>query len=162
MCRWDITDKKEMKKMFFLIMSIVCINFLNAQDAQICPCLIEDDNEALYALVVQQNYPLEINETGPITATAALISAGLAVYEALPDAKYALKVTSGGQIRYSKISSCQMALEKAYDLIQYGAEEVRIISEEWTFNGSCRNRTYNRNNLQDLKERRDNATHYGM
>lgn len=137
-----------------LVAFVVYFFAANAQDTQMCPCLMDND-DALNSLVEQRNNFTEFRSTGPITATAALAGVGLEAYKALPNASYVLKVTSGGEIRYASISSCQMALEKTYDLLLQSVEEVRIISEYPTVHGSCRNRTYTPKDIQDVKDRRD-------
>ncbi len=145
-----------MKKMLFIIALTACFGLLQAQDAQTCPCLMDNDIEALYAVAEQQDFSLEADVTiDPITAAAAIAKVGLEVYKAAPEASYYLKVTSGGEIAYAKISSCQLALEKTYDLLRLGVEEVRIISENPTLNGSCRNRSYTPRDLDEVKKRRD-------
>lgn len=160
MARWLITGGNEMKKLFLVI--AVCCGFAMTSNAQeLCPCEMENNADALLAVAMSRpsdDYiSADINSGIGITATAALIAVGLKVYESLPNATYAIKVEAGGEIRYSTVSSCQMALEKAYDILrQNGVEEVRIISEEFTFNGSCRNKSYYPSDLQDVKARRDN------
>lgn len=142
--------------MLFIIALTACFGLLQAQDAQTCPCLMDNDIEALYAVAEQQDFSLEADVTiDPITAAAAIAKVGLEVYKAAPEASYYLKVTSGGEIAYAKISSCQLALEKTYDLLRLGVEEVRIISENPTLNGSCRNRSYTPRDLDEVKKRRD-------
>ena len=128
---------------------------LHAQDTQICPCMIDDEIDALYAIAEQQNFSYDIEMSDAITATIALGKVGLEVYKAAPDASYYLKVTAGGEIRYAKISSCQLALEKTYDLLRLGVDEVRIISENPPLNGSCRNKSYTPRDLNEVKKRRD-------
>lgn len=145
-----------MKKGLLLIALTACLSLLHAQDAQTCPCLIDNDIDALYAVAEQHNFSFDVGMTiDPITATVALTKVGLDVYKAAPDASYYLKVTSGSEIAYAKISSCQLALEKTYDLLRLGVEEVRIISENPTLNGSCRNRSYTPRDLDEVKKRRD-------
>lgn len=144
-----------MKKMLFIIALTACFGLLHAQDAQTCPCLMDNDIDALYAVAEQHNFLFDVDLTDPITATAAIAKVGLEVYKAAPDASYYLKVTSGGEIAYAKISSCQLALEKTYDLLRLGVDEVRIISENPTLNGSCRNRSYTPRDLNEVKKRRD-------
>jgi len=74
----------------------------------------------------------------------------------VPDAQYYIKIVKNGDVAYAKVSGCQIALEKAYDaLYYYDADEVRIVSEYTTMNGSCRNRTYTYADLDDLRRRRD-------
>lgn len=133
------------------------VNLIQAQDAQKCPCLMDNDIDALYAVAEQNNFSFDFDVSdGGVTAAAALAKVGVEAYNSLPDAKYVLKVTAGGEIKYGKISSCQMALEKTYDLLRIsGVREVRIISEELTFNGSCRNRSYTPRDLDEVKKRRD-------
>ena len=65
-----------------------------------------------------------------------------------------IKVSSGGETRYSSVSSCQMALEKTYDLLLKNVDEVRIISEYPTLHESCRNRSYTPKELQDIKKQK--------
>lgn len=146
-----------MKKIALFAVALFAIFSLSqAQDNQKCPCLMDNDIDALYVVAAQQNYSFDIEKGDPVTATVALANVGVAVYDALPDAKYVLKVTAGGEIKYGKISSCQMALEKTYDLLRMdGVREVRIISEELTLNGSCRNRSYTPRDLNEVKKRRD-------
>jgi len=145
-----------MKKFVLILSAIICFNALSAQSTQFCTCIFENDNDALSALVEKQNhFIIDSYKQDPITATTALIACGLEVYQALPNASYVIKVTSGGETRYSSVSSCQMALEKTYDLLLKNVDEVRIISEYPTLHGSCRNRTYTPNDLQDVKNRRD-------
>jgi hypothetical protein len=86
----------------------------------------------------------------------AALNVNLDVNEMIPNASYYLKITKEGGSIYSPVSSCQMALEKAYDLLKdEKVEEVRIVSEYATMNGSCRNKTYTQGDLADLKKRRD-------
>ena len=141
--------------MLFIIALTACFGLLHAQDAQTCPCLMDNDIDALYAVAEQHNFLFDVDLTDPITATAAIAKVGLEVYKAAPDASYYLKVTSGGEIAYAKISSCQLALEKTYDLLRLGVDEVRIISENPTLNGSCLNRSYTPRDLNEVKKRRD-------
>ena len=140
-------------------MTLVAVSgMLRAQDTQTCPCLIDNDIDALYAVSVHQEFSFDIEMSDGITAEEALIQVALKVLDNIPDVfSYYIKVTAGGQIRYAKISSCQIALEKAYDLLQLGVDEVRIISDTWAsnVNVSCSNRSYTRNDLKDLKNRRD-------
>lgn len=144
-----------MKKTLIAIVLFACFGVMQAQDAQKCPCLMDNDMDALYA-VAEQNISLtNIDMADPITASIAIAKVGLEVYKAAPDASYYLKVTSGGEIMYAKISSCQLALEKTYDLLRLGVEEVRNISENPTMNGSCRNRSYTPRDLDEVKKRRD-------
>lgn len=128
---------------------------VKAQDNQKCPCLMDNDIDALYAVAEQYDLSFASDVSGVITASVAIAKVGLEVYKAAPDASYYLKVTSGGEIRYAKISSCQLALEKTYDLLRLGVEEVRIISENPTLNGSCRNKSYTPRDLEEVKKRRD-------
>ncbi len=145
-----------MKKIFLIATALFLgFNQMQAQDSQKCPCLIDNDIDALYAIVEQNDFSFDLEISGVITASAAIAKVGLEVYKAAPDASYYLKVTSGGEIRYAKISSCQLALEKTYDLLRLNVEEVRIISENPTLNGSCRNRSYTPNDLEEVKKRRD-------
>lgn len=144
-----------MKKTIIAILLFASYGITQAQDAQNCPCLIDNDIEALYAVVEQDFSFTNIDMIDPITASIAIAKVGLEVYKAAPDASYYLKVTSGGEIMYAKISSCQLALEKTYDLLRLGVEEVRIISENPTMNGSCRNRSYTPRDLDEVKKRRD-------
>lgn len=144
-----------MKKGLFLIALTACFGILHAQDAQTCPCLMDNDIDALYAVAEQQNQLFEIDMSDPITAAVAIAKVGLDAYNSAPNASYYLKVTSGGEIKYAQISSCQLALEKTYDLLRLGVEEVRIISENPTLNGSCRNRSYTPRDLDEVKKRRD-------
>lgn len=139
----------------FVLALFVGINTMQAQDSQKCPCLLDNDIDALYAVAEQYETSFDMDASGSITASVAIAKVGLAVYEAAPDASYYLKVTSGGEIRYAKITSCQLALEKTYDLLRLGVEEVRIISENLTMNGSCRNRSYTPRDLDEVKKRRD-------
>ena len=141
-----------MKKKLFIIVLTACFGIINAQT---CPCLIDNDIDALCAVSEQQNYSFDVNMSDPVTAAVAISKVGLDVYSSAPNASYYLKVTSGGEIRYAQISSCQLALEKTYDLLRLGVEEVRIISENPTLNGSCRNRTYTPRDLDEVKKRRD-------
>ena len=144
-----------MKKIFLLLTLVATFSMLRAQDAQTCPCFIDNDIDALYAMAEHQNFSFSINMADPITAAIAIAKVGLSAYEAVPEASYYLKVTAGGEIRYAKISSCQLALEKTYDLLRLGVDEVRIISENPTLNGSCRNRSYTPRDLNEVKKRRD-------
>ncbi len=149
-------QKIEMKKIALIAIALFTgLNMMQAQDSQKCPCLIENDIDALYAVAEQHNFSYNTEMSGVITASAAIVKVGLEVYKAAPDASYYLKVTSGGEIRYAKITSCQLALEKTYDLLRLGVEEVRIISENPTLNGSCRNRSYTPRDLDEVKKRRD-------
>lgn len=145
-----------MKKIFIAVILFASITMIRAQDMQQCPCLIDNSIDALCAIAEQQTFSFNNEISGPIiTASVALAKVGLEVYKAAPDASYYIKVTSGGEIRYAKISSCQLALEKTYDLLRLGVDEVRIISENPTMNGSCRNRTYTSRDLDEVKRRRD-------
>ena len=147
----------KMKKIALIAVAfLMSVSVIQAQDAQKCPCLMDNDFDALYAVAEQNNFSFDFDVSDGVTAAVALAKVGIEAYNALPDAKYVLKVTAGGEIKYGKISSCQMALEKTYDLLRIsGVQEVRIISEELTLNGSCRNRSYTPRDLNEVKKRRD-------
>ena len=150
--------KKKMMIMGLVSMLVLSATKTYAQGTEVCPCLMEDKIDALYAIAYAStdNENLELNLGGPVTATSALVSVGLEVYKSAPNASYYLKVTAGGEIAYGPVSSCQMALEKTYDLLQMdGVREVRIISENVTVHMSCANRTYTPSDLNDVKKRRD-------
>ncbi|MDR2824047.1 MAG: hypothetical protein LBB41_02465 [Prevotellaceae bacterium] len=100
--------------------------------------------------------PANLEGTPFNVAIQAAINVNLDVTELIPDASYYLKITKNGEIAYAPVSSCQMALEKTYDLLQsQGVNSVRIVSESPTLNGSCRNRTYTKRDLNEVQKRRD-------
>ena len=153
---------KKMKRIIFIVAAVsllsIFANRIYAQGKEMCPCLMEDKIEALEAVANAsiERESLNLDMTGPVTAASALVSVGLEAYKSAPSASYYLKVTAGGEIAYSPVSSCQMALEKTYDLLQIsGVKEVRIISENVTVHMSCANRTYTPSDLNDVKKRRD-------
>ncbi len=151
-----------MKKITLIVIALLAnFSVMLAQDAQPCPCEFENDLDALYAVAEQQSFSYNIENSDPITVGAAMLlaKAGLEAYKSLPSASYALMVISGGEVAYSTVPSCQIALEKAYYLLQLGAEEVRIVSEHLTLNGSCRNKAYRQSDMDDLRERKDGWGH---
>lgn len=119
---------------------------------------MDNDIDALYAVAEQQSFLSDMEVSGGITASEAILQVALKVLDNIPESfSYYLKVTAGGEIRYAKVSSCQMALEKTYDLLRLGVEEVRIVAETYAsqINPSCRNRSYTPRDLDDVKKRRD-------
>lgn len=147
-----------MKNIIILLIAILGFTEIYAQDSQCSPCNMDNQIEVMSAIAQQHRNPIDVISEVPITATAALIAAGLQVYSAAPDAEYCLKVTAGGESKYSSgISSCQYALEYTYDILRMqGVQAVRIISKSYTVNVSCRNKTYTPRDLRDVKYRRDN------
>lgn len=147
-----------MKKTLFAIVLFAGFGVMQAQDAQKCPCLMDNNIDALYAVAEQQSFSYDLEMMGSITASDAILQVALKVLDNIPESfSYYLKVTAGGEIRYAKVSSCQMALEKTYDLLRLGVEEVRIVAETYLsqVNPSCRNKSYTPRDLDDVKKRRD-------
>jgi len=148
-----------MKKTILIIASLFAsYTIIKAQDAQVCPCHMNDDIDALYTVAEQLNFSSDMATSEAITASEAILQVALKVLDNIPESfSYYLKVTAGGEIRYARISSCQMALEKTYDLLRLGVEEVRIVAETYAsqINPSCRNRSYTPRDLNDVRKRRD-------
>ncbi|MDR0829191.1 MAG: hypothetical protein LBN95_03655 [Prevotellaceae bacterium] len=112
--------------------------------------------KSLLVLVAVIGFGLSANAGGVNAAVQAGLNVNLNVSDLIPNSSYYLKITKNGDIAYAPISSCQMALEKTYDLLKtQGVSEVRIISESPTLNGSCRNKTYTKYDLEEVKKRRD-------
>lgn len=148
-----------MKKLVLIVVALLAsFSMIKAQDALPCPCELENDLDALYAVAVKHEPVVSTKmyaNGGPVWAIIAEL--GLEGYKQAPSASYYLKVVDNqGDYAYVQMSSCQMSLEVTYDLLQQrGIREVRIISENVTLHGSCRNRTYTPSDLQDVKNRRD-------
>ncbi len=149
-----------MKKITLIVVALFAsFSVMLAQDAQPCPCELENDLDALYAVAMERNslYHGNLYNDGDGPVWAIIAELGLKGYQQAPSASYYLKVTdTQGDYAYIQMSSCQMCLEVTYDLLQQrGIREVRIIAESSSLHGSCRNKSYTPSDLQDVKNRRD-------